>query len=315
MKLKLCFIIVAVFLSSLNYLSAQALVEDGKISVTPNWTAGETVNYEYTRISYFKEKKKEEGDTLELNLELTVAEVLDTNLLMQAKYSLVNTEAVTNQEKLTKDIYHGTKLYYTTKANGSFEDLTSMNLLISVVRYALEKNWKVFQENPNATQKPTKDQIMDYIDRVFAQNAEGFIKNQIKLGEIFQYLHGFYGDKLNMEDTTMFVRKLQNPFDEQEYEINSIAKINKLDSDEGIIDVSISIETNEKEGFLLAFEFFSAIEKQIEEQDDAPATKIKMDMNYVVDLATGWVKSFTYTRTADSEDAHFIDKKTVKMLE
>ncbi len=322
MKLNIQLLIIAFALVSFNICNAQTLVEDGKISVTPAWEMGETATYDYTSISYFKEKGDEkENDTLDMELEITVAEVLDTNFIMQAKYSLKNTEAETHDEKLRKDIFHGTKVFYTTKKDGGYEDLTSMNLLISVVRYAMEKNWKMFQENAaNPRQKPTKDQIMKELDRIFAQNAEGFIKHQVGIGEEFRYLHSFYGDKLNMEDTTMFFRTIKEPFAEEgeepkEHQIASVATINKLDSDEGIIDVSVKLETNGQEGFVIGFDFFSAIEKEIKDMDDVPETSITLNMRYVVDLASGWVKEMEYVREVSSEKATLLDKKILKMQE
>lgn len=320
MNIRTNFLTAIIFVLSFGFINAMPVVEDGKMTVKPSWEIGDQVKYNYVHTIFFEEDGDElDSDTNNLELSLMAAEKIDDEYVIQAKYFLVDTTTKNYKERFYRDVFHNTKIYYKTKEGGRYDDLQSMNSLKAVVRYALEKNWKMFiEDNKEASRTYTKDRVMLEINKIMNTQPDVFIKNSLRVGELFAYLHSFYGRAYNMEDTTMFIRKFVNPMDEskKEHEVYYIAKINKLDAVDNIMDVTLTMHTDGVVGFLIGFDFFSGIEKKIEEIDDIPQTDIDVSMRFVVDLDSGWINLFEMERKikSESEDAELVEKRTLNRI-
>lgn len=310
-------IIILIFVLSYNLIS-QAIVEDGKMTITPNWNIGDKKNYNYESQIYIAEDEDIiRDDTSFAEMEFLVAGKSDNGYTIQTRRFLKDTSTSSYKEKFYVDVFHKTKIFYDIDENGDYQNLAQFGLLKSVVKYSMENNWKMFIEDRDfkpGDRKPDKQMIINEINKLMTMGAEQFIKGRMKVGNIFGIYHSGHNNALNMEDTTHFIYEVENPLNAQKYDITVIAKINKLDAIDNIMDVTYTTKGNKKNGFNMAYEVYELMDKQIRDFNDLPETDATEEIRFVIDLASGWILEMEYNKSVKADDYVYKRKRVLKEI-
>ena len=292
----------------------QAIVEDGKLTITPNWEPNDTKTYIRDSYAFLKEddEYKNEPDSSKMEIIMKVMNKTPDNYMVEAKRNFLDENNEEGIQAKLFDAMNGTRFTYSMSSEGSFMEITNKDAILALIRNTMIENWEMLDLKHPRTGNDIDNEVQarNMLKMQFSRMGDRMWV-QYQMDVPYMIYHAFYNEKLNMEGETI-KRDTVKDREQNEHIMKNVYKVEDMDAINNVATISLNASYTEK---TLGSYFAMPVYRQIQSTrrlKELPETKVDISVNYKVDLATGWVKEYEYTIDSYVEDFHH--KRNAKMV-
>jgi hypothetical protein len=299
----------------------QAMVEDGKVTITPNWEPGDTKTYIRKAYSFIKEDgeylEDRELDSSKSEWVFTVLEKGDTTYTIETKQHFLDENDGTGIDSAMYEAMNGVRYVHLINDKGNFKEITNKAAIKNLRLNTYYDNWQYFGVRHPQTGREIKNRVQaQNLMKQRYQQLDPVIWMIWQMDRPFILYYAAYNESLNMKGETIKKDTIKHPELNPNPVIETKYTMSEMDAVNNTASFTAEATYSEKDpiGTYFAYPLYFT-ELQILRANKAPETKVNLKTFYKLDLATGWILEFSYQLDTYADDYHMQSRAILKEKE